>query len=68
MVEDVLELTAQRARIFRITHIENLHWILAHGLQCGSSAVQDPNFIQIGNPDLIVKRARAAKDVVEFLV
>ena len=52
MDEDVLELTAEKARIFRITHIENVAWILANGLNCSSSNVQDPNFIQIGNPDL----------------
>jgi len=57
MDEDVLELTAEKARIFRITHIENVAWILANGLHCNSSNIQDPNFIQIGNPDLIAKRA-----------
>lgn len=50
------ELTAERARIFRITHIDNLPWILTHGLYCNSSTIQDPNFVQIGNPDLIAKR------------
>ena len=57
MDEDVLELTAEKARIFRITHIDNLGWILANGLHCSSFHIQDPNFIQIGNPDLISKRA-----------
>lgn len=51
-----LELTPARARIFRITHIDNVEWILANGLHCNSSPVRDPNFIQIGNPDLIAKR------------
>ena len=50
------ELTPERARIFRITHIENVAWILANGLHCNNSPVRDPNFIQIGNPDLITKR------------
>jgi hypothetical protein len=50
------ELTPGRARIFRITHIDNVKWILAHGLHCSSAPVQDPNFVQIGNPDLIAKR------------
>lgn len=31
-------------------------WILANGLHCGTSNVQDPNFVQIGNADLIAKR------------
>ncbi len=51
-----LELTPERALIFRITHIDNVAWILANGLHCNSSPVRDPNFVQIGNPDLIVKR------------
>lgn len=50
------ELTPERARIFRITHVDNVPWILANGLHCGSSNVCDPGFIQIGNPDLITKR------------
>src|SRR4051812_35070924 len=52
----MLELNAARARIFRITHIVNVPWMLANGLHCKSSGVQDPNFIQIGNPELIEKR------------
>jgi hypothetical protein len=51
-----LELTPERARIFRITHIDNVPWILSNGLHCNNSPVRDPNFIQIGNPDLIAKR------------
>jgi len=51
------ELTPERARIFRITHISNVAWILANGLHCSSSPVQDPNFVQIGNPELIAKRS-----------
>jgi hypothetical protein len=54
---NVPELTPERARIFRITHIDNLPWILGNGLHCNSSGVKDPTFIQIGNPDLITKRA-----------
>jgi hypothetical protein len=50
------DLTPERALIFRITHIDNVAWILGNGLHCNNSAVRDPNFIQIGNPDLIAKR------------
>jgi len=32
--EDVLDLTAEKARIFRITHIDNVDWVLANGLHC----------------------------------
>jgi hypothetical protein len=56
MDDDVLDLTPERARIFRITHIDNVPWILANGLYCSSSTVQDQHFVQIGNPDLIAKR------------
>jgi ssDNA thymidine ADP-ribosyltransferase, DarT len=55
-----MELTAERARIFRITHIDNVPWILAHGLHCGSSDIRDPAFVQIGHPEIIGKRATRA--------
>lgn len=51
-----LELTPERARIFRITHIDNVPWILKHGLHCSRSTTCDPDFVQIGNADLITKR------------
>lgn len=50
-------LTPEKALIFRITHIENVPWILANGLHCRNSGVLDPNYRDIGNPDLIAKRA-----------
>ena len=31
-------------------------WILDNGLHCRSSGARDPNFVSIGNPDLIEKR------------
>ena len=49
-------LSPEKALIFRITHIANAPWILANGLHCRSSAAQDPDFEEIGNPDLIDKR------------
>ncbi|MBE0430004.1 MAG: DUF4433 domain-containing protein [Thermoleophilia bacterium] len=53
-----MDLTPERALIFRITHISNVVWILEHGLYCPSSDKRDPNFQPIGSPDLIEKRAR----------
>ena len=44
--------------IFRITHRDNLPWLLARGLHCPSAAEQDPEFIPIGKQELIDKRAR----------
>ena len=34
-------LTAEKALIFRITHINNVPWILRHGLHCKNSDVQE---------------------------
>lgn len=48
----------EKALIFRITHVDNLPWILDHGLHCRNSGIFDPNYHEIGNPDLIDKRAR----------
>jgi hypothetical protein len=45
-----------RALIFRITHRSNVPWILANGLCCSNGKTRDPNFVTIGNPDLIAKR------------
>ena len=42
--------------IFRIAHIANVPWILDHGLHCRNSPERDPNFMEIGNPELILKR------------
>ena len=50
-------LNTDRARIFRITHCENVPWILDHGVHCSTGRVLDPNFRNIGNVDLIDKRA-----------
>jgi hypothetical protein len=49
-------LDPDKALIFRITHRDNLPWILDNGLHCQSSNHLDPNFRQIGDPDLIKKR------------
>lgn len=51
-----LDLTPEKGRVFRITHVDNLPWILEHGLQCPSSDKRDPGFVTIGNPDIIGKR------------
>ena len=52
-------LNPERALIFRIVHVSNVPWILEHGdLHCPSSAEQDPNYVNIGNAELIAKRSR----------
>lgn len=49
-------LNPEKGLIFRIAHIKNAAWILDHGLHCRNSEARDPNFVEIGNPELIVKR------------
>jgi hypothetical protein len=51
------------ARIFRITHVNNIRWVLEHGLHCKNGDSVDPNFVEIGNPDLILSRARRSVPV-----
>jgi hypothetical protein len=50
------ELNADNGLIFRITHRDNIPWILDNGLRCRNSKTSDPKFVAIGNPDLIAKR------------
>jgi hypothetical protein len=49
-------LNAQKALIFRILHRRNIPWMLDHGVHCGSSTTRDPNYVSIGNAELIAKR------------
>jgi hypothetical protein len=55
-----MSLNPTRALIFRIVHVKNLPWILQHGLHCANSRDKDPDYIIIGSPSLIDKRARRA--------
>ncbi len=50
------DLNATKALIWRIVHRDNIPWILANGVHCASSGTRDPNFVSIGNADLIDKR------------
>lgn len=50
------QISQSNAYIFRITHIDNVPWILRNGFQCMNSPNRDPNFREIGNSDLIDKR------------
>jgi hypothetical protein len=52
----MLDLTPEKALIFRITHIDNVTWLLKNGIHCRNSESFDPAFVNIGNPDLIEKR------------
>ncbi|WP_323835148.1 type II toxin-antitoxin system toxin DNA ADP-ribosyl transferase DarT [Photorhabdus africana] len=50
------KLNPQKALIWRITHRQNLPWILANGLHAGNNAVRSSNWVTIGNEDLINRR------------
>lgn len=49
-------LTQEKCLLFRITHVSNLPWIFRHGIHCRNSKVADPNFVQIGRPEIIGQR------------
>lgn len=53
-------LNADKALIWRIVHRDNLSWILDNGLHCANSKTLSPNYINIGNSDLIDKRRHRA--------
>ena len=42
--------------LFRITHYQNLPFILQHGLHCPACDVKDPAYVNIGKQDIIAKR------------
>lgn len=42
--------------IYRMTHIDNIPFIVKNGLWAKLSSTQDPNYIQIGNPAIIDRR------------
>lgn len=50
-------LNPENALIFRITHRANLPWMLRNGLHCSRSEVRDPDFVSIGNVELIELRS-----------
>lgn len=50
-------LNPEKALIWRIVHRDNLPWLLHNGLHCKNAAIQDPNYVVIGNTDLIDRRS-----------
>jgi hypothetical protein len=49
-------INAESALIYRITHRDNIPWILDNGLHCKSPQTVDPGYVDIGHPELIEKR------------
>ncbi|PHM62675.1 hypothetical protein Xish_01886 [Xenorhabdus ishibashii] len=50
-------LNPEKALIWRIIHKNNLLWILQNGFFAGNSSNKSNNWVDIGNPELILKRA-----------
>lgn len=59
-------LNPDKALIFRITHINNVPWLLDHGLHSRNSSTFDPNFRNIGNADLITRRHSREVPIAPF--
>lgn len=55
---DSATLNPTKALIWRIVHRDNLPWILDNGLHCGNHTATCPNWVSIGNGELIEKRAK----------
>ena len=56
------DLNPDKALIFRITHLDNVRWILHNGLHCRSLEIVDPGFVNIGNLESIDKRQHRMVD------
>ena len=56
MANNYPSLNPEKALIWRIVHRDNLPWVLDNGLHCANSGVLSPDYVNIGNPDLIDKR------------
>lgn len=50
-------LNAEKGFIWRIVHRLNMPWLMANGLSCATSHRHSPNWVAIGNRDLIDRRA-----------
>ena len=57
------DLNPDKTLIFRIIHRDNFPWIFNNGLHCRNSDVVDPNYVNIGNADLIGRRHYRIVDV-----
>ncbi|MCB1620965.1 MAG: DUF4433 domain-containing protein [Thiothrix sp.] len=57
MAANYTNLNPEKALIWRIVHRQNLPWIFRNGLHAGNSPVRSATWINIGNEDLIERRA-----------
>lgn len=51
-----MALQPDKALIFRIVHVDNLPWMVEHGLQCRNAENPNPDFVSIGSQELIDNR------------
>lgn len=56
--------TINHLPIFRMTHIDNVPFIVKNGLWSKLSPVRDPAFVPIGNPDIIDRRTNKTVVVI----
>lgn len=47
------QLDPKKALIFRIVHVDNLPWMVEHGLQCRNTPNANQNYVSIGSEELI---------------
>lgn len=61
-------LTPENGYIFRIMALDNLGHVLEHGIACRNchNLIQQQNFVEIGNYDIIFKRDRRSVDCEPF--
>ncbi len=52
--------------VYRITHYNNLPFILQNGLCCRNHAIQDPHYVNIGHRSLIDLRGRRPVPIAPF--
>ena len=57
MIDFSRKLNPEKALIWRIVHLDNIPWILQHGLHCGNSYLKAPHWVSICNSEIIKKRA-----------
>lgn len=44
-------------QVFRIVHIDNMEYLMRHGMFTRDNGNADPNYINIGDPELIINRS-----------
>ena len=49
-------LCAEKALVWRLVHLDNVPWLLEHGLPCASAESLASSYTAIGNEELIAKR------------